>query len=86
MFWQIQRGGDDDHGEEEEDEGVCLGWLVRDCVALGRVVGEGGAGAILAPEVVGMKERFGVRGEGNVLKMNFSVGVSMYREKVTSYW
>src|ERR1700761_7931403 len=22
----------------------------------------------------------------NILKMNFSVGVSMYREKVTSYW
>ncbi len=24
--------------------------------------------------------------EENVLKMNFSVGVSMYSEKVTSYW
>ena len=22
----------------------------------------------------------------DILKMNFSVGVSMYREKVTSYW
>lgn len=24
--------------------------------------------------------------EGNELKMNFSVGVSMYRANVTSYW
>jgi hypothetical protein len=28
----------------------------------------------------------GKKGKGGILKMNFSVGVSMYKLKVTSYW
>lgn len=32
------------------------------------------------------KEKEGKKKEINILKMIFSVGVSMYSEKVTSYW
>jgi hypothetical protein len=34
--------------------------------------------------LAGFGERIG--GSSDVLKTNFSVGVSMYSEKVTSYW
>ena len=32
------------------------------------------------------EETSGIWGGFNALKMNFSVGVSIYRENVTSYW
>lgn len=34
----------------------------------------------------GREEKRGKKKEINILKMIFSVGVSMYSEKVTSYW
>jgi hypothetical protein len=58
VFGEIERCGDDDHGEEEEEKRVYSGQRRR--------------------------ERHG--GRHGLLKMNFSVGVSMYSEKVTSYW
>ena len=38
--------------------------------------------------LMGLEKEGGRRGtgRGNALKMNFSVGVSMYKLKVTSYW
>lgn len=43
--------------------------------------GEGEEGVLLGFS----REKLWGRGE-NLLKMNFSVGVSIYSEKVTSYW
>lgn len=90
MLRQVERHGDDDHAEEEKEEGICrvADLLVCTCVpeqvAIERNWREGhlkrGGGRVAG--VVASVSIYG--GEGrNALKMNFSVGVNMYREKVT---
>jgi hypothetical protein len=90
VFRKVERGSDYKEGEDEEEYGICglrqrldllnLGFDV--CGTLGVVGGENEA------EVEGKGEIGNVRRRwmGVVLKMNFSVPVNMYSEKVTSYW
>lgn len=63
MVGKVDDTGEEEHGDCEEEDGVCSAGLAR-------------------------KEDMGEKtGEGlHVLNTNFSVGVNMYSEKVTSYW
>ena len=60
------------------EQGRKLGSEESDSEHHGKCMGSSCSGRL--SNVFSMAER------GNILKMNFSVGVSMYSEKVTSYW
>ncbi len=77
---------------------MCLQRTVSACLKSHGNKGEGSrAGAAIArwekqrrtsceAYAMGSSRKVLIIDKENVLKMNFSVGVSMYSEKVTSYW
>jgi hypothetical protein len=71
---QVQRHGNDDHGKEEEEEGVCF--LLANPLAHYALDGRPGMRNWRKRQVFGIEEM-------DLLKMNFSVGVNMYSENVT---
>lgn len=76
MTGQVQRNGDRNHGEEEEEYRICE-FLNQQPLLTSTV-----ANVKVEDREEEQKEK---EEKQHSLKMNFSVGVNMYREKVTSY-
>ena len=73
VFGEVERSSDDEEGEEEEEQRI-YGYSKCQFWRIG-------------PSLIGEKKGGRVMNcQASVLNMNFSVGVSMYSENVTSYW
>lgn len=80
---EIDIGGCKEQGDEAQEKTICGR---SSCISISASKFRVTVYILLSCASYNCSKNVGWSRKGNILKINFSVGVSMYSAKVTSYW